>query len=87
MPKKSSPIIRETVDGYLSRGGEITQVDPSVAGDLRRLNDADVVEMLQGATYDDAFNRNATSWYVPDDVLASIKEELGERDYDYAYED
>lgn len=86
MPKKAS-FTRETVDGYLSRGGEIKKVAPGLAGDLTRISDAEIVELVQGATYDQAFTREASSWFVPDDVIASIEEELNERDYDYQYED
>lgn len=78
---------RETVDGFLSRGGVVTTVPTNLAGDLQRLDDAELVEVLLGASYDDALTRNATPWFVADDVLSTIDEEYANRDYDTGFED
>ena len=72
--RRRHAIERETVDGYLSRGGKITRVHASLPNDLIRLTDGECIDKLLGASYDDLFGAGVSSFYVSNEILGAIRE-------------
>jgi len=83
--RRRHAIERETVDGYLSRGGKITRVHASLPNDLIRLTDGECIDKLLGASYDDLFGTGVSSFYVSDEIQGAIRENMNnlnaENDY------
>ena len=71
---KRHAIERETVDGYLSRGGKITRVHASLPNDLIRLSGGECIDKMLGASYDDLFGTGVSSFYVSGEIQGAIRE-------------